>query len=196
MGASRSRISAADKGVATASACSFEEASTAPRGAFPGRPRGDILGDMATDPGPSADLQSQINDLVRQVTTNRASIDALVRRADASEHRADASEVRADAAETRADALEARAQVDRDMIADLQRDGVLTQQHAAQMDEALKSSRTIGAAIGIIMASRRLGEAEAFEVLRAVSQNSNRKLRDLAADLVASAVVTEAPPPP
>jgi AmiR/NasT family two-component response regulator len=64
------------------------------------------------------------------------------------------------------------------------------------MDEALKSSRTIGAAIGIIMASRRLGEAEAFEVLRAVSQNSNRKLRDLAADLVASAVVTEAPPPP
>lgn len=189
MGASRSRISAADKGVATASACSFKEASTAPRGAFPGRPRGDILGDMATDPGPSADLQSQINDLVRQVTTNRASIDALVRRADA-------SEVRADAAETRADALEARAQVDRDMIADLQRDGVLTQQHAAQMDEALKSSRTIGAAIGIIMASRRLGEAEAFEVLRAVSQNSNRKLRDLAADLVASAVVTEAPPPP
>lgn len=196
MGASRSRISAADKGVATASACSFKEGSTAPRGAFPGRPRGDILGDMATDPGPSADLQSQINDLVRQVTTNRASIDALVRRADASEHRADASEVRADAAETRADALEARAQVDRDMIADLQRDGVLTQQHAAQMDEALKSSRTIGAAIGIIMASRRLGEAEAFEVLRAVSQNSNRKLRDLAADLVASAVVTEAPPPP
>jgi hypothetical protein len=155
---------------------------------------------MATDPGPSADLQSQINDLVRQVTTNRSSIDALVRRADASEHRADASEVRADAAETRADALEARAQVDRDMIADLQRDGVPTQQHAAQMDEALKSSRTIGAAIGIIMASRRLGEAEAFEVLRAVSQNSNRKLRDLAADLVAdlvaSAVVTEAPPPP
>jgi hypothetical protein len=74
---------------------------------------------MATDPGPSADLQSQINDLVRQVTTNRSSIDALVRRADASEHRADASEVRADAAETRADALEARAQVDRDMIADL-----------------------------------------------------------------------------
>jgi AmiR/NasT family two-component response regulator len=72
------------------------------------------------------------------------------------------------------------------MIADLQRDGVLSQAHADQMDEALKSSRTIGAAIGMIMASRGLTEIEAFEVLRTASQRSNRKLRELAAELVGS----------
>lgn len=61
------------------------------------------------------------------------------------------------------------------MIADLQRDGVLSQAHADQMDEALNSSRVIGAAIGMIMASRDLSEPAAFQVLRTASQNSNRK---------------------
>jgi AmiR/NasT family two-component response regulator len=83
--------------------------------------------------------------------------------------------------------MEARAQLDRDMISELQADGVLGQERQAQMDEALKSSRTIGAAIGLIMASRHVTEVEAFEVLRTASRNSNRKLRDLAAELVASA---------
>jgi AmiR/NasT family two-component response regulator len=48
------------------------------------------------------------------------------------------------------------------MIADLQADGVLSHDHAEQMELALRSSRTIGAAIGIIMASRDVGEDEAF----------------------------------
>lgn len=114
----------------------------------------------------NGELQAQIDALLHQITLNRSAIDAL---------------------EVRADASEARALIDRDMIAELQRDGVLSQAHAAEMDRALKSSRTIGAAIGLIMGSRNLSENEAFEVLRTASQNSNRKLRELAADLVASA---------
>jgi len=114
----------------------------------------------------NGDLQAQIDALLHQITLNRSAIDALEERVHASEE---------------------QAAVDRDMIAELQRDGVLSQAHAAEMDVALKSSRTIGAAIGLIMASRNVSEKEAFEILRTASQNSNRKLRELAADLVASA---------
>ena len=141
---------------------------------------------MANGTPQERDLQAQIDAIVQQMTSNRSDIGALSDRADASEARADASEVRADAAETRADVSEAQAQVDRDMIAELQRDGVLSREHAAQMEEALKSSRVIGAAIGMIMASRGLSEAAAFEVLQTASQHSNRKLREIAADLVDS----------
>ena len=126
-----------------------------------------------------AGWQDQIDALIRQMEISRKDIDAL-------EQRLSVSEIRADAAELRADVLEAQAAADRDMIADLQRDGVLSQEHALQMEQALKSSRTIGAAIGMIMASRQLSEHEAFDVLRKASEGSNRKLRDLAAELVAS----------
>jgi AmiR/NasT family two-component response regulator len=59
------------------------------------------------------------------------------------------------------------------------------------MEEALKSSRTVGAAIGILMASRGLSESEAFAILRKASQDSNRKIRELAAELVASNTDTD-----
>ncbi len=71
--------------------------------------------------------------------------------------------------------------IDREMIAELHRDGVVSRQHAEQMEEALRSSRTIG----LIMGSRQVSDTEAFEVLKLASQNSNRKLRELAAELVA-----------
>jgi hypothetical protein len=135
---------------------------------------------VADDLPANHDLQAQIDALTRQVAASRGDIDALLKRADASEERAEASDVRAGA-------IEARAAVDREMIAELQRDGVLSREHALQMEEALRSSRTIGAAIGIIMGSRHLSEEQAFAVLKAASSNSHRKLRDLAADLVASA---------
>lgn len=127
-----------------------------------------------------SELREQIDALICQVEANRADIDALQRQADASRERADAAEKRADAAD-------ARALIDRDMIAELQRDGILGQEHAAQLEEALRSSRTIGAAIGMIMGSRNISEAEAFGVLKAASQGSNRKLRDIASDLLATA---------
>ena len=91
---------------------------------------------------------------------------------------------RADAAHARADDLEARSMIDRELIAALQADGVLHQKHVAELQAALTSSRTIGAALGILMASRNLTQEEALVVLKETSQRTNTKLRDLAQTLV------------
>jgi signal transduction histidine kinase/DNA-binding response OmpR family regulator len=50
----------------------------------------------------------------------------------------------------------------------------------------LDSSRTIGTAIGILMTNHRLAGPLAFRLLVAVSQHTNRKLRDIAADVAAT----------
>ncbi|HET7691302.1 MAG TPA: ANTAR domain-containing protein [Nocardioidaceae bacterium] len=156
---------------------------------------------MARELPTNESLQKQIDDLLAQVAAARTDITGLQRRADTSDQRADASQDRADAIELRADLAEARADksdlrlddietramVDRDMIAELQRDGILSQKHAQEMEEALKSSRIIGAAMGIIMGSRNVTQDEAFAVLQKASANSNRKLRELAKELVDSA---------
>ena len=47
----------------------------------------------------------------------------------------------------------------------------------------LASSRTIGTAIGVLMTNHRLTAATAFRLLIAASQHTNRKLRDIAADV-------------
>lgn len=60
------------------------------------------------------------------------------------------------------------------------------QERVEQLQQALASSRTIGVAIGVLMARHRLGEDEAFDLLRGASQRANRKLRQIATDLVAS----------
>lgn len=123
------------------------------------------------------DLQRQIDQLVATVKDNRDDIQGLTARADA-------AELRADAAHDRADDLEARSVIDRELIAALQADGVLHQEHVDELQAALVSSRTIGAALGILMASRNIGQAEALTVLKETSQRTNTKLRDLAEMLV------------
>jgi DNA-binding response OmpR family regulator/two-component sensor histidine kinase len=50
----------------------------------------------------------------------------------------------------------------------------------ANLETALTSNRRIGAAIGVLMASRRVTSQEAFALLRRVSNESNCKLRDVA----------------
>ena len=55
---------------------------------------------------------------------------------------------------------------------------------AGQMRGALESNRVIGTATGILMATHRLGGEQAFQLLAKASQDSNRKLRDLAAAVV------------
>ena len=148
-----------------------------------------------------ADLQRQIDDLVAELAASRIEIAALIRRADASEQRADASEQRADASEQRAELAERRADeaqfrvdrieadtaIDREMIAELQADGVLSREHAADLEKALLSSRTIGAALGILMARRNIGLDDAVVVLKGTSQRTNTKMRDLALTIVAGA---------
>ncbi|MEV0881536.1 GAF and ANTAR domain-containing protein [Micromonospora echinofusca] len=55
---------------------------------------------------------------------------------------------------------------------------------AQQMQEAMASRAVIEQAKGIIMAERRCTPGEAFDILAKVSQDSNRKLRDVAQALV------------
>jgi hypothetical protein len=144
-----------------------------PRAALHNAPMGDERGEGAA-------LQRQIDELSARMTTNESDVKALA--------------VRADATNGRADQLESRADIDREMISDLQSEGLLSREHAEHLDQALRSSRTIGAAMGLIMASRHVDEDEAFAILKAASQNSNRKLREIAAELVASGGLTDPPP--
>ena len=56
---------------------------------------------------------------------------------------------------------------------------------------ALENSRRIGAAIGILMATRRTTEDGAFELLRQSSQRRHRKLREVADDVVFTGILDD-----
>jgi AmiR/NasT family two-component response regulator len=56
--------------------------------------------------------------------------------------------------------------------------------HAEQLEHALASNRKIGMAIGILMATHKVTDKQAFDLLRIASQNTNRKLRHVAADVI------------
>lgn len=60
---------------------------------------------------------------------------------------------------------------------------------AAQLERALTASRQIGAAVGILMHAYKVSDDEAFDMLRRSSQNLNRKLRDIAADVTLTGVL-------
>jgi GAF domain-containing protein len=64
----------------------------------------------------------------------------------------------------------------------------------SQLEQALASRTVIDQAIGIIMAEQRGTAADAFTLLKTHSQNTNRKLRDLAADIIQR--VSGEPPDP
>lgn len=55
---------------------------------------------------------------------------------------------------------------------------------ARQLADAKTSNREIGVAIGILMGLYKVTRTHAFGVLRAVSQQTHRKLRDIAADFI------------
>jgi GAF domain-containing protein len=58
---------------------------------------------------------------------------------------------------------------------------------AQQMQAAMENRAVIEQAKGIIMGDRHCGPDEAFQILSQLSQDTNRKLRDVANALVASA---------
>ncbi len=68
------------------------------------------------------------------------------------------------------------------------RETAVTQAEARgeQLRAGLDSNRIIGTAIGILMTNHRLTAATAFQLLVAASQHSNRKLRDIAADIIST----------
>jgi GAF domain-containing protein len=64
-----------------------------------------------------------------------------------------------------------------------------------QLRSSLTSRTVIDQALGIIMAREHCTQARAFAIMRSASQNSNTKLRDIAAAIVTS-VTGEPPSPP
>ncbi len=63
---------------------------------------------------------------------------------------------------------------------------IADQSRIDNLELALRSNRTIGAAMGIAIATLGVTMDEAFDLLRLASQNGNRKLSALAADIVAA----------
>lgn len=58
------------------------------------------------------------------------------------------------------------------------------QSRAEDLEAAMQSRTAINLACGVIMAQNRCSQAEAMEILTKVSSNRNRKLRDVAAELI------------
>ncbi|WP_392544019.1 ANTAR domain-containing protein [Oryzobacter telluris] len=54
---------------------------------------------------------------------------------------------------------------------------------ADHLSRALETNREIGVGLGVLMASHSLTREQAFQVLRTASQNTNRKLRDIATEV-------------
>ena len=63
-----------------------------------------------------------------------------------------------------------------------------------QLEAALSSRSVIDQAMGVLMAQQRCTAEEAFDLLRAHSQSNQRKIRDIAADLITR--VSGQPPAP
>jgi hypothetical protein len=59
----------------------------------------------------------------------------------------------------------------------------IARDRADNLTRALESNREIGVAVGILMHSHRITREQAFDLLRVASQDTNRKLVDVAADV-------------
>ena len=62
-----------------------------------------------------------------------------------------------------------------------------------QLRQALQSNRTTGTAVGIVMSRYELNAELAFQALRRTSQQSNRKLHEIAAEVVRTGALPDAP---
>ena len=80
--------------------------------------------------------------------------------------------------------LEAVQPVDQNMIEHLEADGVLDRGKIADREAALVSYRRIGAALGVIMATQKITEEQAFQVFRGASQSRSREMRDITDDVL------------
>lgn len=65
---------------------------------------------------------------------------------------------------------------------------------AVNLTHALESNRQIGVAIGVLMVRESITQEQAFERLREASQSLNRKLRDIADEVVYTGTLTFAAP--
>jgi hypothetical protein len=74
--------------------------------------------------------------------------------------------------------------------------GARERDRSEQLDHALESNREIGmATMGVLMTYGQMTQEQAFEVLRRASQHLNRKLHDVAAELVETGQLPQRPAP-
>ena len=69
----------------------------------------------------------------------------------------------------------------------------VAEDHSANLETALQSSREIGMALGILMAHRKVTHEAAFAMLRTASQTLHRKLRDVASEVMETGTLPELP---
>jgi len=67
---------------------------------------------------------------------------------------------------------------------------MLATNRAINLERALQSNRDIGVAMGILMQQHRFSRQQAFDVLRVASQNSNRKLAQVASQVADTGTLT------
>ncbi len=67
---------------------------------------------------------------------------------------------------------------------------MIARDRADNLRRALESNREIGVAIGVLMHEHRITREQAFDLLRVASQDTNRKLADVAADVADTGVLT------
>jgi hypothetical protein len=63
-------------------------------------------------------------------------------------------------------------------------------ERATNLNRALESNREIGIAIGVLMATYKVTREQGFDLLRIASQNSNRKLINIATDVADTGTIT------
>jgi GAF domain-containing protein len=69
-------------------------------------------------------------------------------------------------------------------------------EQAMNLQQALATNRRIGIAIGVLLATYRCTEEQAFDMLRAVSQHQHEKLRDVAEEVVLTGALPPIPARP
>jgi hypothetical protein len=66
----------------------------------------------------------------------------------------------------------------------------IAKDRAANLTRALESNREIGVAMGILMHQHRITREQAFDLLRVASQDTNRKVADVAADVAETGMLS------
>jgi hypothetical protein len=155
---------------------------------------------MGTETPGLDELRRRVEEMSAQLALVRADVDVLLEnsgraglRLDANEAEAGRSRGEAAADRDRIQVLEDRAALDRELLEEIRREGVLLEGENRSLHEALQTARAIGAAVGIVMALRGVTEVEAFGVLRVASQSQNRTLRVLAEEIVLTGNVSTLP---
>jgi len=136
------------------------------------------------EPPSRSDQQRRIDDLEAQGETDRATIRGLEHQGETDRATIRGLEHQGETDRATIRGLQLQADVDHALIERLQAEGEIEREKIANLDTALATCRRIGAAIGVLMASTKVTDKQAFDLLVRESQSRHRKLREVAEDVV------------